>query len=56
MLIDDTRKMCEFREIKISQVFRFHNDIYMKTDRWDSGQRPAFVSNAVQLDTGVQAY
>lgn len=57
MLIDDTRKMCEFREIRISQVFRFHNDIYMKTNRWESdfNYRPTFVSNAVQLDTGFQA-
>lgn len=59
MLINDTRKMCEFREIRISQVFRFHNDIYMKTDRWVEHEGElrlaAVVPNAVQLDTGLQA-
>ena len=52
MLIDDTRKMCEFREIKIGQVFRFGNYIYMKMDR---RMGPGFESNAVLLDTGEQA-
>lgn len=60
MLIDDTRKMCEFREIQTGQVFRFHNYIYMKTDRWVEHEEklscnPAFEPNAVQVDTGFQA-